>query len=822
MRTPPSLPPPPPRRRTTAGSLLPLLLLVLLVVVRPATGQKYANGNNEAAASASDSVGNGNKFVPPKLSFTSSDYYASLRDDNVVKSVHQMYEEEGAVGSAEHKEGGNGQREEGEKDYAPWTVFQASPDAASVVPIKRRSGPLLTVFPDGRRARHVVLSPEERRSHLVSNAEVCHPDDPPALLARYDLLASSAETSSLATELWKYCALYAEGGVYVDADSAPLAALGDVLGWRGGEDGDSGNVNCAATSASRDSGVSPSLLGERGGANASVISDPVDSSTARGTGRPVGISSFVAISSPRNAVPLGMILTVMTAQPGRLATDALLLPRALAAYMDEEGERGGWWARLRQRCSGVLVAEPPPRADDDGGGGRTLLRRCAESAGYCCEIQDPTSAYVFLLSRQPLVPNQVMPAAASLPVPYGAASDVPESGGGTAFLSTVREEPSSPLLSLIADGKPFSPGSSESTPNVYEILSSEGALPNQVPNRQACMDCLREKKASDCVICAEKCGKFCERVCDVEVREKPVRRVVSVEGPRYRKDPERLIPRIVHQVSDRRGRGDDASGREDVALLFHHRLFLILTIGTNNSSFILLSSFQQTWFEPVTPEKYPNMSRLIESWKRSGWEYHFWDDASAADFLSLHFPKEVREAYDSILPGAFKADLFRYCVLLIMGGIYSDMDVMLESNLDAAVPPDVGFMVPVDAPGTRPDKRMCLWNGFIASAPAHPFLVRVIEHVVNNIRNRFTVVDYDRMMCPMPETSVVHAFSTLFTAGPCILGLTVNEVMGRGLQQTFVEGDLVGPEEGGSGMVVPGRTIILKQNKWDMGGECVA
>ena len=93
MKTPPSLPPPPPRRRTTAGSLLPLLLLVLLVIVRPATGQKYANGNNEAVASASDSVGNGNKFVPPKLSFASSDYYASLRDDNVVKSVHQMYEE---------------------------------------------------------------------------------------------------------------------------------------------------------------------------------------------------------------------------------------------------------------------------------------------------------------------------------------------------------------------------------------------------------------------------------------------------------------------------------------------------------------------------------------------------------------------------------------------------------------------------------------------------------------------------------------------------------------------------------------------------------
>ena len=111
---------------------------------------------------------------------------------------------------------------------------------------------------------------------------------------------------------------------------------------------------------------------------------------------------------------------------------------------------------------------------------------------------------------------------------------------------------------------------------------------------------------------------------------------------------------------------------------------------------------------------------------------------------------------------------------------------------------------------------MCLWNGFIASAPAHPFLARAIEHVVNNIRNRFTVVDYDQMMCPSPELSVPHAFSTLFTAGPCILGFTLNEVMGRDLQTSFVEGDLVSLN---ADVEVPGRTIILQQNKWDMGAH---
>ena len=47
------------------------------------------------------------------------------------------------------------------------------------------------------------------------------------------------------------------------------------------------------------------------------------------------------------------------------------------------------------------------------------------------------------------------------------------------------------------------------------------------------------------------------------------------------------------------------------------------------------------------------MSRLIESWKKSGWEYYFYDDDTAGEFLSTHFPPEIREAYESITPGEY-------------------------------------------------------------------------------------------------------------------------------------------------------------------------
>lgn len=147
---------------------------------------------------------------------------------------------------------------------------------------------------------------------------------------------------------------------------------------------------------------------------------------------------------------------------------------------------------------------------------------------------------------------------------------------------------------------------------------------------------------------------------------------------------------------------------------------------------------------------------------------------------------------------------------------------------------------------------MCLWNGFIAAAPGHAFLAKAIETIVNQVRNRFTSVDVDETFCEYhddrekiksPELSVLHAYDTLFTAGPCLLGSSINRVLGRPGQTSFHPGELKGiwdekhrskTRQGTSFVIgipsdvhndhfnqarVPGRTVILHQNKWDMGAH---
>jgi hypothetical protein len=124
---------------------------------------------------------------------------------------------------------------------------------------------------------------------------------------------------------------------------------------------------------------------------------------------------------------------------------------------------------------------------------------------------------------------------------------------------------------------------------------------------------------------------------------------------------------------------------------------------------------------------------------------------------------------------------------------------------------------------------MCLWNGFMAAAPGHPYLAKAIETVVNQVRNRFTSVDVEEKFCPNPEssileTSMLHHFDTIFVTGPCLLGASINQVLQRNLQTQFDAGDVqMLPREGDGGnessVNIPGRTVILHQNKQDMGAH---
>ena len=192
----------------------------------------------------------------------------------------------------------------------------------------------------------------------------------------------------------------------------------------------------------------------------------------------------------------------------------------------------------------------------------------------------------------------------------------------------------------------------------------------------------------------------------------------------------------------------------------------------------------QTWFEELSVENYPHLSRLQNSWKASGWDYRFYTDQTAREYIQQHFPKYFVDAYDAVLPGAFKADFFRVLVLMKEGGIYADIDVQLDiTNLDSFVTSNLSFFVPRDVPLDRwPHSNFCLWNGLMASAPAHPIVVQAAQDLLNHIQNRWDYYDVENALCSETldcEIWKLRSIPVLLLTGPCALGISVNTALGH-------------------------------------------
>lgn len=191
----------------------------------------------------------------------------------------------------------------------------------------------------------------------------------------------------------------------------------------------------------------------------------------------------------------------------------------------------------------------------------------------------------------------------------------------------------------------------------------------------------------------------------------------------------------------------------------------------------------QTWLEELTTARYPHYQRLQNSWKASGWDYRFYTDEACQEFIRRNYPKRFLDAYDALIPGAFKADLFRLLALFKEGGVYADIDVKLDVDLDGFITKDLSFFVPRDVPFDYwPNSNFCLWNGLMGAAPGHPIIAQAIEDILNIVLNRVDYLDLEGSLCSRDlntEIWKLRAIPILILTGPCALGRSVNHALGN-------------------------------------------
>jgi hypothetical protein len=540
-----------------------------------------------------------------------------------------------------------------------------------------------------------IYTPAERRDYLVRKGKYCHPSNTNIesslswndVLSRYDSLMimsvdeaqksksnnykisninsqSNRRLERLATELWKYCLLYnGDGHVYLGYEEAqllhPLKAVFNDAHVNYGvvsvkeEGGNKNNNHYLYDSFMAISPYNPAKV-----ELSSIIRLLLETSNDVLALRPMLPSRMmhqVIVDRKKSdseddvtdiSSSSSSSWTLLQSHCIDLAKDA---QNEISPMMDATiGSDGNTYATFHSSSSSRSLMLPLTPVGDTTNHPSQVAASCPlSSGGYCCLAFLPNGVAdgPAIALRHPIISALSSSSSIESELPYKLEADAKSKRDSTAkaskqtlnlgaipttdlpYISTVRllHNHTSSMPALPTTDFPNHPADA---PNFFDILfendclpytkecqrclkdvSNEAHLKNQGNERQSPTKTMRKLGGQEmdnaCSKCQLECPCYCNVLCKIRPPPKEITRTYAVNPPRYKKSVNRLVPKIIHQ----------------------------------------------TWFEPVTKEKYPNFSRLIESWKKSGWEYYFYDDRSAREFLSTHFPPEVGEAYDSITPG---------------------------------------------------------------------------------------------------------------------------------------------------------------------------
>lgn len=165
----------------------------------------------------------------------------------------------------------------------------------------------------------------------------------------------------------------------------------------------------------------------------------------------------------------------------------------------------------------------------------------------------------------------------------------------------------------------------------------------------------------------------------------------------------------------------------------------------------------QTNEKDMVPEKMAQCFEKIISLNPE-YKYLYFSNETARSYIENNYPKRIVNAYDKLKPGAYKADLFRYCFLYKNGGVYIDSPMIEIIPLRELIRPEDNFISPED------DNTTGLYNAFICCSPLHPIIKESINISVYNIEND------------------IYGDQPLFTTGPTLFSRAFKNITGKGVQ----------------------------------------
>ena len=171
------------------------------------------------------------------------------------------------------------------------------------------------------------------------------------------------------------------------------------------------------------------------------------------------------------------------------------------------------------------------------------------------------------------------------------------------------------------------------------------------------------------------------------------------------------------------------------------------------------------WECDTIPDRY---SAALETWisNTAGMFVFLWTNEVRRHFINNTFGSTHLTLYDRIVPGAYRADLFRYVIMYLFGGVYSDMDSHLLQNLSNLINDFEHFVTVV----TDLDISRLLNGAILVAPPRQALFLCAFGEVFDHSEKRLMFN------------------SDLDVSGPGVLGECLRHVVGKD-DMRFTEGN---------------------------------
>lgn len=159
----------------------------------------------------------------------------------------------------------------------------------------------------------------------------------------------------------------------------------------------------------------------------------------------------------------------------------------------------------------------------------------------------------------------------------------------------------------------------------------------------------------------------------------------------------------------------------------------------------------QTWSTKTLPV---GMAKTVQKIKNnnSTFTHNLFDDDECKQFILKYFDNDMCDAFVNIIPGAYKADIWRYCVLYIHGGIYLDIkfEPVGDFNFNALLDNE-HFCKDRDGEHWIKDG-FGIYNAIMITYPRNKLLLLALKKIVYNYKNN------------------IYEHGSLYLSGPGLLG----------------------------------------------------